>query len=178
MAGASPVVVTYATTNRIAESHGDHRWIFTPDTGPNAGTAVEFRTASEISYSLNVAGDHVMGSGTLGPRAVAHTEVKPSGSLSGMNAREAREIFTTHCGGVLVPGTLQDVISRPGLTTVTLTFVGVIWTGDVGGQESSIGSIPTSAADFSCVDVLKNGVSMISDGRDGFGIGNIIGGIL
>ena len=159
------MVVTFATTNKQAESHGDNRWIFTPDTGPNAGVPVEFRTANEVSWTLNVAGDHVMGSGTVGPRAVAHTEVKPGGSL-GANAREVRRIFADHCGGVLVPGTLQDVISRPGLPTDTYTFEGVIWTGDVGGQESSSGSIPTSSADFLCVDIKLNGKSLISDGRD------------
>lgn len=164
MAGAGPVVVTYATPQGIAESHGDNTWIFTPATGPNAGVPVEFRTANEVSYSLNVAADHVMGSGTLGPRGTAHTEVKPGGSF-GLNAREAREIFSTHCGGILVPGTLQDVIARPGLTTTTMTFTGVVWQGDVGGQESSSGSIPTSAADFICVDVLKDGKSLITDGR-------------
>lgn len=161
---AGPVIVTYET-RKIAEAHGDIKLVFTPHTGTNAGVPVEIRTASEISYSLNVAGDHVMGNGTLGPRAAAHTEVKPGGSL-GANAREIRRIFATHCGGVLVPGDLQEVISRPGLTTDTVVFEGVIWTGDVGGMESSSGSIPTSSADFICVDVKVNGKTLISDGRE------------
>lgn len=160
---ASPVVVTYET-RKIAEAHGDHKWIFTPHTGPNAFVDVEFRTASEVSFSLNVAGDHVMGS-AIGPRAVAHTEAKPGGSL-GSNAREARRIFADHCGGVLVPGDLQDVCSRPGLSTDITLFEGVIWTGDVGGMETSSGSIPTSSADFLCVDVKVNGKSLLSDGRE------------
>jgi len=167
---ANPVTVNFATAGAVAENHGDYKYIFTPATGPNAGTPVEFLTFADINWSLNVAGDHVMGTGTIGPRATGHTEAKPGGSFSNGNAREVRRIFAEHAGGVLVPGMLECVITKPGLPTDKYRYTGVTWTGDIGVEHAS-GSLPTSAADFICTDILVSLAggpfkSLLLDGRD------------
>jgi hypothetical protein len=72
-----PVKFTF-DVNKIAEASHDANIIITPE-GPAennnaspAGVDCELRSASERSWNLALAGDHVMAANNIGPVAVAH----------------------------------------------------------------------------------------------------------
>jgi hypothetical protein len=149
--------------NKIAEASHDANVIITPMEGPNTGVDCELRSASERSWNLALAGDHVMGANNIGPVAVAHTEAKPTASVGGMNPREWRRLVE-FMGRVTAGFKLTWIINRPGLTTDTYEFYGCIMTGDA-GEERNTGSLPVTSFEVLITVPCLNGINLLTGER-------------
>ncbi len=157
-----PPVTVQFDVNRIAESSQDAIIEIIPTgPGPNEGVGIIIRSASERSFKLGLAGDHIMAANNIGPVAVAHTEAKPSGSMGGLAPREFRRV-SEHMGGMLRSFDQLWTISRPGLPTDIYKHEGCIFTGDW-GEERNSGSLPVTAGEFLITIPNLNGKSLLRD---------------
>lgn len=144
-----------------AESSTDRLIIITPTAGPNSGVACELRTATEFSFSLGLAADHVPLGNGIGVAATAHTEAKPQVSLGGIHAREWRR-WVEHLGSALTPFRMQIVINVPGFAPDEYVFTGCSKSGDW-GEERNKGSLPISGGDVLTATATLNGRDMLAN---------------
>jgi hypothetical protein len=157
----APVTFTFENGGR-AEASTDCTVIWIPrGPGPNEGVECILRSASEKSYSLGLAADHIMAGNNVGPVAVAHTEGKPTASIGGLHPREFRR-WVEFNGGMLRMGDLRWIINRPGLPVDTYDMVGCAANGDW-GEERNTGSLPGTAGDFVVTRILLNGLDLLGD---------------
>lgn len=167
----APVTFTFETGGR-GEASTDCSITITPrGTGPNENVDCMLRSASERSFSLGLAGDHIMAANNVGPVAVAHTEAKPQGSFGGLHPREWRRLIE-FMGGALRGFDCKWIINRPGLPVDTYEFIGCIATGDW-GEERNTGSLPVSAGDFIFTKALLNGLDLLGDPAERSVVGQI-----
>lgn len=146
--------------NKIAEASHDASVILTPYDGPFLGVDCELLSASERSWKLGLAGDHIMAANNIGPVAVAHTEAKPTASIGGMNPREWRRLMEHFGSNVKTGFKMTWIISRPGLPVDLYEFYGCIMTGDA-GEERNSGSLPTTSFEVLMTIPCLNGINLL-----------------